>query len=55
MKKWICLLGLLTYGVHHSQEINCAEKEKQLTTSIEAKDYKQANKILSADVHVSYF
>jgi hypothetical protein len=47
MKKLCLLVSVFFTGILFSQEINCLEKQKQLSSFISDKDYKQANLILS--------
>ncbi|WP_395045229.1 hypothetical protein [Flavobacterium sp.] len=47
MKTVILILLVFSSEILFSQEINCAEKLKQLSSNISNKEYKQANEILS--------
>ncbi|WP_298140419.1 hypothetical protein [Flavobacterium sp.] len=47
MKKLCFIVSVFFTGILFSQEINCVEKQKQLSSLINDKDYKQANLLLS--------
>jgi len=46
MKKLLLLISFINLGIANSQEVNCADKQKEITSLLDEKEYKSATDVL---------
>lgn len=46
MKKLLLLIAIINFGIVNSQETNCTEKQNEITSLLDEKDYKNATDVL---------